>query len=184
MRILLNGMCGHMGAEVVKLAEAGYRGAELVAGADPNAAAGCAYPCVTDIANAETNVDCIVDFSHHACTNALLEFAVKNNLPLVLATTGQTPEERDAITAAATKIPLFFAANYSLGIALLIELAKIDLGIACVIKDFVKDELDDHSLTEVSLGRAIPKRKLGLVYKDDTIMTNAMKKFISYFTEA
>ena len=67
---------------------------------------------------------------------------------------------------------------------LLIELAKIDLGIACVIKDFVKDELDDHSLTEVSLGRAIPKRKLGLVYKDDTIMTNAMKKFISYFTEA
>lgn len=117
-------MCGHMGAEVVKLAEAGYRGAELVAGADPNAAAGCAYPCVTDIANAETNVDCIVDFSHHACTNALLEFAVKNNLPLVLATTGQTPEERDAIAAAATKIPLFFAANYSLGIALLIELAK------------------------------------------------------------
>lgn len=67
---------------------------------------------------------------------------------------------------------------------LLIELAKIDLGIACVIKDFVKDELDDRSLTEVSLGRAIPKRKLGLVYKDDTIMTDAMKKFISYFTES
>lgn len=67
---------------------------------------------------------------------------------------------------------------------LLIELAKIDLGIACVIKDFVKDELDDHTLTEVNLGRAIPKRKLGLVYKDDTIMTNAMKKFISYFMES
>ena len=67
---------------------------------------------------------------------------------------------------------------------LLIELAKIDLGIACVIKDFVKDELDDHSLTEMSLGRAIPKRKLGLVYKDDTIMTDAMKKFISYFMES
>ena len=67
---------------------------------------------------------------------------------------------------------------------LLIELAKIDLGIACVIRDFVKHELDDHSLTEVSLGRAIPKRKLGLVYKDDTIMTDAMKKFISYFTES
>lgn len=67
---------------------------------------------------------------------------------------------------------------------LLIELAKIDLGIACVIKDFVKDELDGHSLTEMSLGRAIPKRKLGLVYKDDTIMTDAMKKFISYFMES
>lgn len=66
---------------------------------------------------------------------------------------------------------------------LLIELAKIDLGIACVIKDFVKDELEAHTLTEVNLGRAIPKRKIGLVYKDDTIMTDAMQKFISYFTE-
>jgi 4-hydroxy-tetrahydrodipicolinate reductase len=49
---------------------------------------------------------------------------VRNNLPLVLATTGQTEEERASIRAAAEKIPLFFAANFSMGVALLIELAK------------------------------------------------------------
>ncbi len=66
---------------------------------------------------------------------------------------------------------------------LLIELAKIDLGIACVIKDFVKEDLENHTLKELSFRRTIPKRKIGLVYKDDTILTDAMKKFISYFTD-
>ena len=124
MRILVNGLCGHMGQEVARLALSGYRGAELIAGADVNAASDCVVPCAKNIADARCDVDCIIDFSHHAGTSELLAFAVKNNLPLVLATTGQTEEERAAIAEAAKKIPLFFAANYSLGIALLIELAK------------------------------------------------------------
>ena len=124
MRILVNGLCGFMGNEVARLAADGYRGAELVAGVDYCNAAAATVPCASSFADAETNVDCIIDFSHHSCTNALLEFAVSNNIPLVLATTGQTEEERAAIIAAAEKIPLFFAANYSMGIALLIELAK------------------------------------------------------------
>ena len=124
MRILLNGYCGHMGAEVIRLCEAGYRGAELVAGVDPHAPTDAPVPCATDFSGAARNVDCIVDFSHHDCTRALLAFAVENHLPLVLATTGQTEAERAAIAEAAREIPLFFAANYSLGIALLVELAK------------------------------------------------------------
>ena len=124
MRLLINGLYGHMGAEVAALAAAGCRGAELTAGADVNCPETGAVPCVKNILNAETNVDCIVDFSHHSCTHDLLTFAVNNHLPLVLATTGQTEEERAEILAASEKIPLFFAANYSLGIALLIELAK------------------------------------------------------------
>jgi len=124
MKLLISGLCGHMGAEVAKLAQAGYRGSELVAGVDPFAAEDAPVPCAKTFAEAETAVDCIIDFSHHACTNELLDFAVKNRLPLVLATTGQTDEERAAIHAAAEQIPLFFAANYSLGVALLIELAK------------------------------------------------------------
>ena len=124
MRILLSGLGGHMGAEVVKLANAGCRGAEVVAGVDAFAKETGSIPCAADFSSARTDADCIVDFSHHSCTAALLDFAVKNRLPLVLATTGQTEEERAMIEKASEKIPLFFAANYSLGIALLIELAK------------------------------------------------------------
>ena len=124
MRILLNGYNGHMGAEVIRLCRAGYRGAELVAGVSPHAGADTTVPCTPDFTGAPTDVDCIVDFSHHDGTEALLAFAVQNHIPLVLATTGQTETERAAITEASKEIPLFFASNYSLGIALLVELAK------------------------------------------------------------
>lgn len=122
MRALLSGIHGHMGREVLALS--GCRGVEITAGVDLGASGECAVPVAHDFAHAETNVDCILDFSHHAATKQLLDFAVTNQLPLVLATTGQTEEERALIFRAAEEIPLFFAANYSLGIALLAELAK------------------------------------------------------------
>ena len=60
----------------------------------------------------------------HFCTPALLDFAVERKIPVVLATTGHTSEELDAVKAASARIPLFFSANMSLGVALLVELAK------------------------------------------------------------
>ena len=124
MRILVSGLNGFMGHEVAALALAGYRGAELVSGVDVKQADNPPVPCAPSFDEADANADCIIDFSHHDGTAALLDFAVKNNLPLVLATTGQTDEEKAAIKAASEKIPLFFASNYSLGIAILVELAK------------------------------------------------------------
>ncbi len=124
MRILLSGYSGFMGQAVCRLAAAGVRAASVVAGVDPKADGSEAIPVCRDFADAPTDVDCLIDFSHHSATEALLAFAVANRIPAVIATTGQTDEERAAIRAASEKIPLFFSANYSLGIALLIELAK------------------------------------------------------------
>lgn len=126
MNILLNGICGHMGREVVKLAEIGYRGANLAVGVDPSSdgsEAPLSVKSFKDIIEIN-NVDCIVDFSHHSCVSELLDFAVENNIPTVVATTGHTPEEIAKIHEAAKRIPVFFSANMSLGVALLVELAK------------------------------------------------------------
>ncbi len=124
MKILLSGLCGHMGAEVVKLCEANYRGAVLVAGVDKFASDAECVPCASDFCEACTDVDCIVDFSHHSLTHELIDFAKKNNLPVVVATTGQTEEEISEIIEASKSIPVFFSANMSFGIAVLVELAK------------------------------------------------------------
>ncbi|MCQ2385933.1 MAG: 4-hydroxy-tetrahydrodipicolinate reductase [Clostridia bacterium] len=124
MKILISGLCGHMGKEVAKLALEGKRGVESAFGVDAFMDNSPPVPCVKSFAEAPADVDCVIDFSHHSNTGALLEFAVSHRLPLVLATTGQTEEEKEMIFSAAEKIPLFFAANYSLGVALLIELAK------------------------------------------------------------
>lgn len=123
MRILLSGICGHMGEQVLTLANKGYRGAEVVFGVDPFASCG-SIPCAKSFADASSDCDVIIDFSNHAATKELCDFAAAHHLPLVLATTGQTEEERAYIAETAKKIPLFFAANYSVGVALLCELAK------------------------------------------------------------
>ena len=124
MRILVSGLGGAMGREVAKLALAGYRGAELAGGVSPHGCDGFGVPCAADFDHAVADVDCVVDFSHHSATGALLSFVKENRLPLVLATTGHTEAEKAVILAAATEVPLFFSANCSLGVALLIELAK------------------------------------------------------------
>ena len=125
MRILLSGLGGFMGREVVALCQAGYRGAELVGGVDAFLEGETVVPCAKNFADAALpECDCIVDFSHHTCTHDIVTYAVEKNLPLVLCTTGQTGEELAEIEAASKKIPLFFSANMSLGVALLVELAK------------------------------------------------------------
>ena len=114
-----------MGREVLALCEAGYRGAECVGGVDAFAKGGETYVVYKDFSDVpEAAIDCIVDFSHHTVTPALLDFAMARKIPTVLCTTGHTPEEKAKIALAAEKIPLFFSANMSLGVALLVELAK------------------------------------------------------------
>lgn len=129
MRILISGLCGHMGQAVASLCENGYRGAHAVYGVDLHPE-NATIPCVRQFAELDTlpdvpEIDCIVDFSHHTVVRDLLSYATRHRIPTVIATTGHTPEEKDEIAAAARTIPVFFAANYSFGIALLIECAKM-----------------------------------------------------------
>ena len=123
IRILICGMNGRMGRQVLDTVNTGYRGTVAVGGVDPNPCQG-AIPCYTDLSEVNVTADCIIDFSHHSATSSLTEYAVSHNIPLVVATTGQTEEEMAMIRAASQKIPVFYSANYSLGVALLVELAK------------------------------------------------------------
>lgn len=158
MRILINGIGGHMGREVEKLVLAGYRGAELAGGVDPFIEG--RNDCVKSLSDSPAEADCIVDFSHHSCTAELLNYAITRKLPVVLATTGQTEEEKQMIRDAAGKIPVFYAANYSLGIALLAEMAKkvaaaIPEAEIEIIEKHHDRKLDAPSGTALALAEAI-----------------------------
>ncbi len=61
---------------------------------------------------------------------------------------------------------------------LLVEFSKIGLGVACVIGDFIEQELNDGSLVQFPLNEAIPSRKIGFVYKKQTNPTVSMIKFM------
>lgn len=76
----------------------------------------------TELGGADAQV--IIDFSHHSAVFAVLEYAAAHNMAVVVGTTGHTPEEKEAIFAAAREIPVFYSGNMSLGIAVLCRLAK------------------------------------------------------------
>ena len=161
MRIIINGIGGRMGKEVEKLVRENYRGAILAAGVDVREME-LDVPFATRLSDIGAEADCIIDFSHHSSARELTDYAIERNIPLVIATTGQTPEELDIIEAAAKKIPVFFAANYSIGVALLIELAKItaatmpDADIEIIEKHHNR-KLDAPSGTALAIANAIRK---------------------------
>lgn len=61
---------------------------------------------------------------------------------------------------------------------LLIEFAKTGLGIACVIKEFVQNELLDGTLVEVKLPYRISKREVGFAYKKEQGVSDHILNFI------
>jgi 4-hydroxy-tetrahydrodipicolinate reductase len=67
--------------------------------------------------------DVAIDFTSHEATPRHLEAAVEFNKPLVIGTTGHSPEGRKAIEEAAKSIPILFSPNFSFGIALCLEAA-------------------------------------------------------------
>ena len=119
IKVLINGACGRMGKEVEKIVDAS-ESMTVAAKVDKMAAES---GCYTDINDFSGEADIIIDFSNHLGTKDLLDYAVKNNIPTVVATTGHTPEELSLIEEAGKKIAVFHSANMSLGVALLCELA-------------------------------------------------------------
>ncbi len=117
MKIIVHGAAGRMGTEVIRLISGEN---ELAAAVDAFGGEGF-LPSLDDFSG---EADCIIDFSNHTATAALLAYAKKRKLPVVLATTGHTEDELALIAEAARSIPVFHSANMSLGVAVLCSLAK------------------------------------------------------------
>ena len=120
MIVIVNGAGGRLGQEVLKAAKGAGHSVVAVdkSGVSPESVT------YRDLADYTGPADVVIDFSSHLATAELTAYVVKRSLPLVLATTGQTPEEKEMIYAAAKKVPLFFSANMSFGVALLVSLVK------------------------------------------------------------
>lgn len=123
MKVIVCGASGRMGKELIGAIEGGYCSATLAAATDiVLPIVNC--PAYTDIAEVKEEADVIIDFSHHSATPSLLSYATERKLPLVIATTGQTEEEKEMIYKASEQIPVFYSGNMSIGIALLVSLVK------------------------------------------------------------
>ena len=105
--------------------------------------------------------DVIVDFSHHSALPSLLNYAKATKTPVVVATTGHTDEELALMKEAASEIAIFHSGNFSIGINLIINLAKqaartlgADFDIEIIEKHHNK-KLDAPSGTALMIANAV-----------------------------
>lgn len=66
---------------------------------------------------------------------------------------------------------------------LLIEFARIGLGIGCVIRDFVLGDLNSGTLLEVDTGIAFPKREIGVVFRREQQSLPVVQSFLRTIVE-
>ena len=123
IRVIVHGAGGRMGRMLCRLLREDFSSWELAAQVSPSLAED-GENCYRTLAQVPPAADCVVDFSHHSTAPALMTYCREHRLPVVVATTGHTPEEMAAIHAAAAAIPVFFSANMSVGVAYLAEMGK------------------------------------------------------------
>lgn len=123
IKILICGIGGKMGTNLVSLLN-GDKEACASCGIDFNPSLGLGLPVYKTFGEVKEKVDVIIDFSSPAVLKDELNYAIKNNCPVVLATTGYTESDLSLINEASKKIAVFRTANFSLGVNLLVKLVK------------------------------------------------------------
>lgn len=121
IRVLVNGAGGRMGKTVTAMVN---DDPDMEVCAKVDAFGDPANGFITDINDFDGECDVVIDFSFHTSAPGLMDWCVRNGVPAVVATTGHTDEEKQAIDAAAEKVAIFQSANMSVGIALLNRLVK------------------------------------------------------------
>lgn len=122
--VILCGCAGKMGAAV----QAAIRDREdchIVAGVDVAKPLHSDFPIYTSPSEVTESADVLIDFSHPTALEPILEYCrLHPGTAAVLCTTGYDREQVERIQEAAKTLPIFYSRNMSLGINLLIELAK------------------------------------------------------------
>ncbi len=122
IKILINGCNGKMGQVVSELAKKDEE-IEIVGGFDISKRDDV-YPVFTKLDEINVRPDVIVDFSIPIATFNILEFALKTNTPVVIATTGFSDEENKRIEEYSKKIAIFKSANMSFDVTMMKNLLK------------------------------------------------------------
>ena len=113
-KVIMNGCNGHMGQVISDLCEKDPE-IEIVAGVDINTEQHYGYPVFANIADCDVEAEAIIDFSHVSCIDALMNYSVERQIPVVVCTTGLSAEQ---------KVAVLKSANMSLGVNTLMELLQ------------------------------------------------------------
>jgi 4-hydroxy-tetrahydrodipicolinate reductase len=171
MKIGILGADGRMGQMIAREILSGKHDAEIGATVGRNGDKHAAFKAC----------DVMIDFTAPAALSEHAALAGQHQKPLVVGTTGLGAAEETALAAAAKKTAVFYAANMSLGVNLLLSLveqAAAKLGPDFDIEIFEahhRHKIDAPSGTALALGHAAAKGR-GVRLRDVMILDRAGKR--------
>lgn len=164
-KIIVCGIGGKMGMKILETL-AGFDDVTCVAGIDAFAdRSKFSVPVFDKPQDIDVQADVIVDFSRPEALDGLLAYAKANGTPLVLATTGYSKEQEEAVRQAAKSVAIFRASNMSLGVNLLVHLCKKAAAILGdgfdveIVETHHNKKVDSPSGTALTLANAIKEEK-------------------------
>jgi 4-hydroxy-tetrahydrodipicolinate reductase len=161
LRLLVHGASGRMGGALLRLAAAAPD-LRVVAAVSREGAAGGAQGVAAAGLDAAPDFDVAIDFSLPDALSPLLEFCQARARPLVCGTTGLSAAQRASLEAAGARIPVLWAANFSLGVVVLEDLVEragraLPGWSARIVETHHLRKLDAPSGTALVLARALAR---------------------------
>ena len=160
-KIIMSGCSGRMGRVISDIVKEDVD-AEIVAGVDVFDDGTLGYPVYKSISEVNVKADVIIDFSSPKVLEGLLKYAEETNTPVVLCTTGFSPEQLENIQEASKKVAILKSANMSLGINTIIKMLKTATSVFCpngfdveIVEQHHHNKLDAPSGTALALADAI-----------------------------
>ncbi|GEK91159.1 4-hydroxy-tetrahydrodipicolinate reductase [Alkalibacterium kapii] len=136
MKLLLVGY-GVMNKRVAKLAE--ESGHEIVGVLSPDEENNCPYPLFESASEKLPEADCLIDFSHPSLSKKILTSDL--TVPMVIATTGEKEALVELIDKKASSTPVFFSANMSYGVHIMIQLLET---VVPLMEDYDIELIEKH----------------------------------------
>ncbi|MBQ6407585.1 MAG: 4-hydroxy-tetrahydrodipicolinate reductase [Butyrivibrio sp.] len=153
-----NGRMGHMIIDLVK----DDKNIEVVAGVDAFGESSYDFPVFKSLSECNTEADVIVDFSSASAVDGLIDYCVSKKVPVVLCSTGLSPEQLEKVKEASKSVAVLKSANMSYGVNALLKVlrevsplfAEAGFDIEIVEKHH-NQKLDAPSGTAIALADAI-----------------------------
>jgi 4-hydroxy-tetrahydrodipicolinate reductase len=122
-KVIMNGCNGKMGQCITGICKEDPD-IEIVAGIDVYDGIKNDYPVFPSIGDCDVKADAVIDFSNAKAVDALLDYCVATQTPVVLCTTGLSEEQLAKVEETSAQVAVLKSANMSLGINTLMELLK------------------------------------------------------------
>lgn len=160
IKIILSGCTGAMGRALIEALKDDNE-ITIVAGICNSLNTEFEFPVYNKFSDIKEEADMIIDFSSKYLLNDILEYADRNSMKLVLATTGYSNYDEEKIFCMSRKVAVFRSSNMSIGVNLIIKV--IEYATKLLSKSYDIEIIESHGNKKIDAPSGTAKMILSTI---------------------